>query len=232
MTHIRKSKPSGFTLIELLVVIAIIAILASLLLPALARAKARATRIACTSNLKQVGIAHRLYSGDHSDKYVFDTLPADGGVSGTAFNSADCYRVMSNELVSPKILACSADTGRSKAGDFLNLPNSYGKQSSPADLGSTSYFVGIDASETQPVTILSGDRNIVGVVGGVVSPGKKWSGTLAAGDPTYDTGTVVHNQAGIIGLGDGSVQQVNSAGLVKHFQIAIDSAGGQVRLVY
>jgi prepilin-type N-terminal cleavage/methylation domain-containing protein/prepilin-type processing-associated H-X9-DG protein len=57
----------GFTLIELLVVIAIIAILAALLLPALAKAKQKAQKIACTSNLKQVGMAIYMYANDFGD---------------------------------------------------------------------------------------------------------------------------------------------------------------------
>jgi len=170
-------KNRAFTLIELLVVIAIIAILAAMLLPALAKAKQRAQRINCVNNLKQVGVAFKVWAGDNQDRYPMAVPSTQGGAkeaiakigTGTTplANAGSgvfwIFEVQSNELNTPKILYCPAEneTGlRSQATTFGYSSSMPVGQVAYINDYNVSYFVAPDSQDAYPQMFLAGDHNM------------------------------------------------------------------------
>jgi prepilin-type N-terminal cleavage/methylation domain-containing protein/prepilin-type processing-associated H-X9-DG protein len=195
----------ALTLTEVLVSVAIVCVLAGAAYLVFHRPKVhhivhqnRSTEIQCVNNLKQIGLAFRIWEGDNGDKMPAQVPAKKGGAMEPAAkgDAAPVFRVMANELSTPRILLCPADADRDVAKTFA----------SGFDNSHVSYFTGLDAADDKPAMFLAGDDNFA-IDGAPVKSGLL---LLATNAPVSWTAARHVNQ-GNIGLADGSVQTTSSS---------------------
>lgn len=160
---------------------------------------AAARRVNCVNQLKCIGLSFRLWANDNND-----TMPArvsvtnDGAMEWVANGSvAAIFKVMSNEVGSPKILLCPADVGRQPATNFGTVADT-----------NISFFAVPEADEAMPGLWLTGDRNLATNL----APQGAGSFTMP-GNGAVSWTAAMHRNKGNVGLADGSAFQFNNAKL-------------------
>jgi hypothetical protein len=113
----------------------------------MAKAKEKAQMINCVNNLKQIGLAFRIWANDNNDRYP-STVPYEQGgamLPGGAYSQDRVFQVVSNEFSTPKILVCAGDTNRLAASNWASFTS----------LNLSYQYVGGTASETEPTAVLA-----------------------------------------------------------------------------
>src|ERR1051325_2205946 len=161
LKQFKDNSTQALTLIEVLIVISVLFVLMVVFL--LARPRATCCRINCMNNLKQIGLSFRTWAMDNKDQFPMQIGVTNGGTmelvnGGNVFPH---FLVMSNELSTPKVLVCPEEKegARQMANTFTMPANSAGAIPLTND-NNVSYFVGVDADESQPTVLLAGDRNL------------------------------------------------------------------------
>jgi hypothetical protein len=191
-----------------------------LLLPALGRAKDKAKRINCVNNLKQVGLAMRLWATDNDGKFPWKVDQAAGGGKPNGTDNAKVnlqLSLVSNELASTTILLCPNDVRRVPAGSFATIL-----------LTNVSYALCNEADEKRPRVILATDRSLSGfdftALPDNINCFVLTSAGTGAATAKWRRGACHGSNLGLVALGDNSVQQLTDAALVQTL-LGYDPAG-------
>jgi prepilin-type processing-associated H-X9-DG protein len=217
----------GLTLVEFLAVIAVVALLAVLFLPHILPRSQTAQRINCTNNLKQMGLAFQTWALDHNDLYPMQVSVTNGGTLELASgNDAFVhFAVVSNELATPKLIVCpdEKENPRNPATTFSPVAGQPNIQPLTND-AFVSYFLGVNANETNSRSFLAGDRHLI--LDG--KPATHGLHPLTGNSLLSWQKNKGHDNAGNLLLVDGSVQQLSSSKLNKAWR---ESGAATNRLV-
>ena len=199
---------AAMTLFEVGIIVAVVMIFFVVIFPAIIPRNriSHAPGISCMNNLKQVGLAYKLWAGDNGDILPMGISVTNGGSMELAAkgNVVATFLVMSNELSTPRVLFCPADANRFYTNYFGGLSNS-----------NVSYFINADmTNDANPQMILSGDSDLM-FGGKMLKPGLV---SLWTNDPLVWSGTRHPKFGNNIGLADGSVQSTTSAQLQHSLQ--------------
>lgn len=229
MTVLKDRRPRAFTIVELLIVIAIVSFIAALLLPALTGAKAKGKAADCISRMRQIGIGFRLWANDNDGQFPWQVpvskggsggimaLDADPAAFGVPFDWTDNFRAASNELVTPKILACPSDDRKTAHDKWATLDG----------WRHISYFLGYEAHESKPQSILAGDSSVSGALGG---HDLVWNTFVGSSIDANWHNNPRHGRQGHIVLTDGSVHQTSTEQLREYISTAL--SGGSTQVVF
>lgn len=185
----------AFNVLELMLILAILLVFVALLLPFIVPRKHPPRSMGCMQNLKQVSLAFQLWANDNGNVFPMQTFTNAPGEPKFA-NASECFRyfqILSNELSTPKVLICPPDARRSATNFNSDFDNSR-----------ISYFIGMDATASNPHSLLTGDNHLTNAT------------PLANGVMLFPSNRPAwwpqgrHNDRGNVALSDGSVELISA----------------------
>jgi hypothetical protein len=211
--NLRHLESAAFSRVDLLAAIYSAFILVGLLMTGFGADLRKAPLLQCRNNLKNVGSAFYHYAMDHNQRYPM-MVSTNAGGSSEFFDTPSFiyyhFKVMSNYLITPRVVVCPADIGLPARKQATNFQNDFLANNRIC------YFVGVEASPSRPTFVLSGDRNITNSPAGnsqpINPPNPPLLVTLGTNVVGVGWNQTIHESSGNVLLGNGSVHHTTASG--------------------